>query len=90
MLDVDVFNGTSPTIVNNHVCGSWCNHTSYYPGTTWYYPSTTVYMYQIFCPNKGCKTANWLKLDTPTPCTKCGSTLKAVTNRVDYEVEVTP
>lgn len=50
----------------------------------------TIYLYQIFCPKKNCNTANWLKLDTITPCTKCGAKLKAVMESADYEIPVTP
>lgn len=50
------------------------------------YP-TYIYMYQIKCPK--CKTMNWLKLDTITPCTKCEAKLKAVSEQAEYEIAVT-
>lgn len=58
-----------------------------YPTSTWYY-SSPIYMYQVFCPVRKCKTANWLQLDTMKPCTNCGAKLKAVSSKADYEVEV--
>lgn len=76
--------GDASSTINSHLCGSWCNH-----WTTWYYPTTfTKYLYQIICPHKGCKTSNWLELDTIKDCSKCGSTLKAVRKVADYEVEI--
>jgi hypothetical protein len=53
----------------------------------WVYPQT-IYMYQVRCPKRGCKTDNWLQLDTITPCKKCGSHLKAVSMKADFEIEV--
>lgn len=47
-----------------------------------------IYLYQIFCPKRGCKTTNWLQLDKVTPCVKCGSTLRAVSDRADFEVPI--
>lgn len=76
-------NITSDWNFDTHYCSSFCNH--------WYYPYTwsspvTIYKYQVKCPK--CKTNNWLELDKVTPCSKCDSTLKAVSKSVDYEVEV--
>lgn len=70
---------------STHYCGTWCNHTYSYPSIWWSTPAT-IYKYQIKCPK--CKKNNWLELDTITPCTKCSSTLKAVSKSVDYEIEV--
>jgi len=72
-----------------HYCGSWCNHwnTVTYPYVWTSYP-TTKYLYQIVCPHKGCKTTNWLEIDQMKACKKCGSMLKAVSAKADYEVEV--
>ena len=53
----------------------------------WSYPAT-VYMYQVKCPKRGCKTTNWLELDKISPCKKCGSNLKAVSMKADFEIEV--
>jgi hypothetical protein len=79
-------NYNANTVWDTHYCGSWCNHQ-----TTWYYPyysPVTIYKYQITCPKRSCKTMNWLELDKITPCTKCGSKLKAVSEAVDFEVPV--
>lgn len=93
--DVVVSNTTSNGIVNWgdnywwHNCWSGCTCNTY--TYKWTYPiTTTVYKYQIICPAKGCGTSNWLELDVITPCTKCGAKLKAVSEKVDYEVPVTP
>lgn len=67
----------------------------WHPYINWTYPywnvtyPATIYKYQIFCPR--CETPNWLELDKIEVCTKvkCGAKLKAVTQRVDYEVPVT-
>lgn len=64
-----------------HYCNTFCTHT-WYP----YYSPITIYKYQVKCPK--CKTNNWLELEKITSCTKCSSTLKAVSKSVDYEVEV--
>ena len=50
--------------------------------------SSPIYLYQIFCPKKGCNTVNWLKLDAITPCTKCKAKLKAVSEQADYEIAI--
>lgn len=77
---------TGTITTSNHVCGSWCTHwtTADY---SFYFP-TYKYLYQIFCPKKGCKEANWLELDTMKECTNCGSMLKAVSKKAEYEIEV--
>lgn len=56
--------------------------------STIWYSGNTIYMYQIFCPKRSCKKANWLQLDKPQACHNCGSILKAVSEKVDFEVEV--
>src|SRR3989304_4156882 len=71
--------------ITSHYCGStWCNH---YPYTYsyWTYPAT-IYMYQIKCPK--CKAQNWLQLDMVTPCKRCASKLKAVSNKADFEIPI--
>lgn len=77
---------TSSTITS-HLCGGWCDHNTS-TNTIWYSNPTTVYLYQIFCPKRGCKEPNWLQLDTMKECVNCGSMLKAVAKKADYEVEV--
>lgn len=66
-----------------------------FPNTTGDFYSTTtpvfntpiyIYFYQIFCPR--CETVNWLQLEQLKACKKCGSTLKAVSHKADYEIEV--
>lgn len=47
-----------------------------------------VYLYQVECPKRSCKTMNWLELDKVTECTKCESRLKAVSDDADFEVKV--
>lgn len=88
MYEIVVSDNTA-TSINNHLCGTWCDHnTTYYsPTYTYWYPQTK-YLYQIFCPKKGCNTPNWLEIDEIKECSKCDSTLKAVKAKVDYEIEV--
>lgn len=47
-----------------------------------------VYLYQVQCPKRSCKTMNWLELDKVKECTKCSSRLKAVSDDADFEVKV--
>ena len=85
MKEYDYF---SVTVPNSSYIGdpvlTYQNYTTW--PTYWTYP-TTIYMYQITCPK--CETMNWMQLDKVTPCTKCKSKIKAVTEKVDYEVPVT-
>jgi|ERR1035437_1870677 hypothetical protein len=67
-------------------CG--CNSGTYYYNYT--QPPVTVYKYQIICPKVKCGATNWLELDKITPCVKCKSKLKAVTEKIDFEIPVTP
>lgn len=53
----------------------------------WTYP-TVIYKYQVRCPKRGCKTFNLLELDTTTPCTNCGSKLRAVADIPDFTIPV--
>lgn len=67
-----------------HYCSGWgCGHVHYWP---WSLTPEKIYLYQVTCPK--CKTNNWLELEKITPCTKCESTIKATTKKVDYEVPV--
>jgi hypothetical protein len=73
---------TNSTSVNS----TFDTSTGYYNYTyTWPY---TVYLYQIKCPIRACKTMNWLELDKIKPCTKCGARLKAVSEQADFEIPV--
>lgn len=74
--------------------------TTYYPykynnnvsnnlGYWWYSTPEYIYLYQVKCPKRGCKANNWLQLDRVTPCTKCGAKLKAVSDKVDFEIPIT-
>ena len=47
-----------------------------------------VYLYQIQCPKRSCKTMNWLELDKVKECANCDSRLKAVADDADFEVKV--
>lgn len=67
---------------NNEWDKYWGNSTY-----TWTYP-TTIYKYQVRCPKRGCKTFNWLELDKTTPCTECGSKLRAVSDTPDFTIPV--
>lgn len=59
------------------------------PSTTYNWTYTnTIYLYQVRCPRKGCRRYNWLELDKITPCSNCGSELKAVSKKPDFEIEV--
>ena len=86
-------------VINSNDTGtvsSFNNINECWPGTyTWpstttysYNWSNTIYLYQIICPKPRCKTANWLELDKMKECSKCGSMLKAVAAKADYEIEV--
>lgn len=59
-----------------------------YPYYNFYTWTNTVYLYQVRCPRKGCRRYNWLELDKITPCSNCGSELKAVSKKPDFEIEV--
>ncbi len=78
-------NTYSPTISvgGNSTYGYYSNGTYYY--YPYYYP-TTVYMYQIRCPR--CRKMNWAQMDTIVSCKKCSAQLRAVSKRVDFDVEV--
>lgn len=78
------------SVTTPSVTGDFYNNKDWttWPSTTWYTYPTTVYMYQIICPKPRCKTSNWLEIDKMKECTKCGSMLKAVRAKADYEVEV--
>lgn len=54
---------------------------------TYTYPAT-IYKYQITCPR--CEKFNWLELDKIQVCAtkKCGAKLKAVSEKVDFEVAI--
>lgn len=80
IISIDTTNTTSP--VNN-----W-NYWYYtVPSTTNWYPNT-IYMYQIQCPKKTCRKFNWAQLDIVIDCVGCKSKLKAISEKVDYEVPV--
>lgn len=74
------------TITNSHLCTDWCNHGTSNNISYWY--STNKYFYQIICPKPRCKKANWLEIDQMKECSKCGSMLKAVSKKADFEIEV--
>jgi hypothetical protein len=78
----------SSSITNGGFTKSTSNSTVDISGTTWWYPQS-YYYYQIFCPKKTCKTANWCQLDIIQPCTNCGARIKAVMDVPDYVVPVT-
>lgn len=69
---------------------TWPEYTGNSTWPTNYYWTTpvNVYLYQIFCPKPKCKTANWLELNKEKECTTCGSLLRAVSRKIDYEIEV--
>lgn len=77
---------TNWTYCTQHNCYncSKCHHTTIITS-----PPEKIYMYQIICPKQNCGTSNWLELNKVTPCTKCKSKLKAVTEKIDFEVPVT-
>ena len=79
------------------VVGSTTNF-DYHIGDYWHYPYTwhswdwstypyskTIYKYQLICPR--CGKTNWAEIDKVVVCA-CGARLKAVTNKVDYEIPV--
>ena len=47
-----------------------------------------IYLYQVKCPAEDCGKTNWLELDKITECTKCGARLKAVSQKVDHEIQI--
>lgn len=54
--------------------------------TVYYYPNKEyVYLYQLECPK--CKRSNWCELNKQVVC-KCKSVLRAVSEKVDYEIAV--
>lgn len=53
-----------------------------------FYYDYHIYLYQVKCPKRSCKTNNWLQLNVITPCRKCGARLKAVNEQADFEVPV--
>lgn len=73
----------------------WYPRTTYTSYVSW---TTTVYMYQLICPR--CGKTNWGQIDTVVECSgelktfgskkrvKCGAKIKAVKEKVDYEVPV--
>ena len=96
--EVEVFNDTNDFRNNTTYTGfdAWST-----AGTSTIQWSATVYMYQLTCPK--CNTMNWGQLNTEITCKGklpnrirgrkvveqyCGATLKAVTKKADYEVEV--
>lgn len=81
-LTVNTINTSSSFYVGTGTVTTW----PYY-NTTWTY-TNTVYLYQVRCPRKGCRRYNWLELDKITPCSNCGSELKAVSKVADFEIEV--
>lgn len=64
----------------------WNKYT--WPNTTYWTNTIYVDRYQVKCPEKGCKTFNWLVVDRITPCKNCGAKLKAVIEQADFEVPV--
>lgn len=92
---VDIRNNSqTTTTVDNTYLGDSSFYVS--PNTTWnnigWTYSSTIYMYQLICPR--CKTTNWGAIDVVVNCKgklnrkNCQATLKAVSNKVDYEVPV--
>lgn len=80
----------SPTI-SNTTNSFWVGDNTTWPTYNWpTYWTNIVYIdrYQIRCPRKGCRRYNWLELDKITPCVNCGSELKAVSKKADFEIEV--
>lgn len=83
-----VSNNTNSNLTVGNI--SWGG--DYYPytsPTTYYYswPYTkTVYMYQIRCPR--CRKMNWCEMDAIVSCKKCSAQIRAVSKRVDFDVEV--
>ncbi len=81
---------SSITVDNNsayHYCTYPCScNTTPNIYTYWYPTITTICKYEISCPK--CSTKNWMELEIITPCKKCKSSLKAVSKKVDYEIEV--
>ena len=84
--------GHTNTIANSNTTSasySWDWYQT--PSTSWYYYSP-IYMYQLTCPR--CKKMNWGQLDQITECSgnykgyPCKAKIKAVSRKVDYEVEV--
>lgn len=77
--------------VGDNAGSTWdTSKTYYYPTVTtgtWSY-NAHVYLYQLLCPAKKCGVSNWCELDKSVSCKGCGSTLKAVTKKADFEVEV--
>lgn len=72
---------------------TWPNYTGDYwtvkdnNTMTWTY-TNTVYLYQLICPKRNCKTSNWCELDKMVKCKGCGATLKAVSELPDFEIPV--
>lgn len=68
------------------------NYYSSIPNSTYYwwsYPTyITKYMYQIRCPR--CRKMNWCEMDAIVSCKKCSAQIRAVSKRVDFDVEVEP
>lgn len=90
-LTTKVTNNTSSTsmTVGNISWGDYVYpYTTTSPTTYYYsYPYTkTVYMYQIRCPR--CRKMNWCEMDNIVSCKKCSAQIRAVSKRVDFDVEV--
>lgn len=78
------YNGDTTTITVPYWDNTTTGNTHY---TYWSYPNY-VYLYQIRCPKKSCKTYNWLQIDVITECTGCRSKLKAIRDQADYEIPI--
>lgn len=81
----------SSTTYDTVTQGNTSNNLAYYNNWpySWYinYPSV-IYKYEVKCPQRGCKSRNWLELDTTTPCTKCGAKLRAVADVPDFTIPI--
>lgn len=81
----------TPPVVNNT---SWSTYDTWPTTTTtntmYYTYTNNVYLYQIKCSKRGCKTFNWLELNKVTPCVACGSKLRAIAAEdiADFETVV--
>lgn len=87
--DIAITN-TKNTLYNTLTYPYYDSTTTTTPFTsTWTY-GTYIYLYQIKCPKRGCKTNNWLELGKVTPCIECGSKLRAVAAEdiADFETVV--
>lgn len=85
-VNVDSTSGINEPTFTTNTTTTWGWGNNSWPNSWWY--TNTIYLYQLLCPKPRCKTYNWCELDKTVACKKCGSLLKAVSSKADYEIPV--